>query len=242
MGNNQNSGPQGIAENMEFVEEQHQADVDAHSPSLSDVLTLVRNVNTSPDLRLPGILILEILNWADFSPSFGSVSRSSSGVPQRNDQNVLYLSVQIEQHKYFSLDSIVFTVDSKDQGWSSYPENRGTRDNSHTFGEASVSTSPATRYRVYTNLHAGSSFEMQEKVFDRDSELVRQAVAASASAFSPPHDGLSSSLVEPHLPEVQLWIRSMYPGWVNSVRYGEIDLSYKFTDWDQFIRDHSTTC
>jgi len=80
-----------------------------------------------------------------------------------SDDSVSYLtSKPIPRGK--KLRKVVITIVSKDQGWSSYPEDHGTYRNSWTWFELSVGSSsetPAEKWRgeVVRNLHAHGEFK-----------------------------------------------------------------------------------
>lgn len=62
---------------------------------------------------------------------------------------------------------------SKDQGWSSYPNEHGKR-TSNTWGCLSISTVPDFAVEVYRNIHAGRQWEDIHTSFSQDSEVVNK--------------------------------------------------------------------
>jgi len=121
---------------------------------------------------------------------------------------------------------VEITCESHDQGWSSYPNDKGTYRNSWTWGEVSVlipkqdtylhdptveigdqviEKEPKIRYRVYTNRHADSNWQIHNFVFNSDHPLVRDLQPGYM---------------------VGLWIRSQFPGWINYVKRAELKLYY----------------
>ncbi|CAG8509123.1 20810_t:CDS:2 [Dentiscutata erythropus] len=119
---------------------------------------------------------------------------------------------------------IVITCESHDQGWSSYPQDNGTYNNSWTWGEISIITSkqnnnlqdqlinyeaiekqPKTRFRVYTNKHADKNWQVHKQEFFSDHPLVQSLQPGDI---------------------VGLWIRSDFPGWCNYIKRAEIKFYY----------------
>ena len=100
------------------------------------------------------------------------------------------------------------SVDSHDQGWSSYPHHANTRQNSWTWGEVWVSNSQGEalyKDHVYRNLHACGQWELQHKTFDRYTELL--------------------SHIKPGV-NVDLMLCAEFPGWMNSTRFAEMKLYF----------------
>ena len=116
--------------------------------------------------------------------------------------------------------SVNFEVESKDQGWSSYPEDHGKR-NSNTWLEASLSELSTTRYHLFTNIHAGQAFEYQEKQCDRQSDLVKDLVGLMDR-----REGFPLT--------IRMHARSCYPGWTISIRRAVIEIELSLIpDWEQ---------
>lgn len=136
---------------------EEQASVDRKS-DLADLLILLININES-NLRIPLMLAVEILNYAGSLPPI--VYQNNAQFRSGNNCDFKYLSVRIPQSRYISPMSLHVIADSKDQGWSSYPNEKGTR-TSHTWGELRLSTQPFSRYLVFRNIHAGSTYELHD--------------------------------------------------------------------------------
>ncbi|RIB22164.1 hypothetical protein C2G38_2014478 [Gigaspora rosea] len=114
---------------------------------------------------------------------------------------------------------IEIACESHDQGWSSYPRDHGTYNNSWTWGEISIITpkknnnlevrliekEPITRYRVYTNKHAVDDWQTHNFEFLSHHPLVKSLQPGDI---------------------VGLWIRSCYPGWRNYIKRAEIKFYY----------------
>jgi len=111
---------------------------------------------------------------------------------------------------------IVFTITSKDQGWSSYPECYGTYENSWTWFEAEVldwNEGDTARWipprRICTNVHAGRDYKTHVTTWAWDSEdehermWIRRLRRGSKIG-------------------INVWAR--FPGWSNSVHSANIDI------------------
>ncbi|CAG8601916.1 31490_t:CDS:2 [Gigaspora margarita] len=81
---------------------------------------------------------------------------------------------------------IEITCESHDQGWSPYPQDQGTYNNSWTWGEISIipkqnndlqghliENESKTRYKVYTNKHAVEDWQTHKFVFLSEHPLVQ---------------------------------------------------------------------
>ena len=89
----------------------------------------------------------------------------------RYNENEIFCSYNIcSKVKLFIPTTITITIESKDQGWSSYPHEHGQR-TSCTWGELSLNKLP-TWYFLYRNIHAGKTLEEQKIIFDVLSPLV----------------------------------------------------------------------
>lgn len=196
-----------------------------YQPSFADILVLLTNSNRSKTFRLPLQILVEIFAYADYYPETKKIRDQI--VPGGRDQNDLHLSLPVMRMKYFDVHEIVYTVESKDQGWSSSPENqKGTRFGSYTWAEAALSTDPTVRYEMCVNIHAGTSYERQSKTYGVGSDLYQALVEHLAAV---------SGGEENHPCELQLWIRSLYPGWANHVKYGAIKVRWRLGNWQDFI-------
>ncbi|RIB22597.1 hypothetical protein C2G38_1960578 [Gigaspora rosea] len=113
---------------------------------------------------------------------------------------------------------IEITCESHDQGWSSYPQDQGTYNNSWTWGEISIipkqnndlqghliENESKIRYNVYTNKHAVKDWQTHNFVFLSDHPLVQSLQPGDI---------------------VGLYIRSCYPGWCNYIKRAEIKFYY----------------
>ena len=76
-----------------------------------------------------------------------------------------------------SISRVVIQTESHDQGWSSYPQDRGTFRNSWTWLDLGVvrGTSggiPAPEWRIYTNVHASGDWQAKEVILMTSNETV----------------------------------------------------------------------
>lgn len=153
---------------------------------------------------LPPELVTHILDFAEY---WTYSQRTRSDLIRFYDANARYLRsgpVRGGQFAY-PLRRLVITTDSKDQGWSSYPESQGTREGSWTWFELSLDDGMTgdeiVRVEVVRNIHAGSTFDKHRAVIE-DGRVLKQAKRG---------DRLS------------VWVRAMYPGWHNLVQSVQIE-------------------
>ncbi|MCO5581451.1 hypothetical protein L7F22_035335 [Adiantum nelumboides] len=102
---------------------------------------------------------------------------------------------------------IKVTVESHDQGWSSYRDDHGTYNNSWTWGELAVlaadgQTQIGKRIHVYTNLHAVDEWQVHSKIVT--DPLFLESIQAERV--------------------IALYLCSRYPGWCNYTRHASINL------------------
>ncbi|WFD34998.1 hypothetical protein MCUN1_001844 [Malassezia cuniculi] len=111
---------------------------------------------------------------------------------------------------------VMIHIESHDQGWSSdsHTEWFGTTQGSWTWWDLSLERQgedgPVEVHRIelQRNLHAVSSFQSFDIVLEPDSPIVRDAVSGD---------------------RLVLWVRTMFPGWINFVRCARITA---VMDWD----------
>lgn len=122
-----------------------------------------------------------------------------------SDGSVSYLSSKpIPNGK--KLKKVVITVDAKDQGWSSYPEDHGTYRNSWTWFELSIGRpsggGPVERWRgeVVKNLHAHGEFK-EHTIEILDKGLYEKAESGDV---------------------MTVWAHARFPGWRNTVKKATI--------------------
>lgn len=88
------------------------------------------------------------------------------------------------------------------------------------------------RFHVYRNIHAGKEFEIQSKMFDKESELL---ILLISNLNTPIGDGMFDySQPYPTTPSIQFYIRSQYPGWANKVENAKIVIDWEYNDnWNE---------
>ncbi|KAF8272837.1 hypothetical protein EI94DRAFT_1717574 [Lactarius quietus] len=112
------------------------------------------------------------------------------------------------------ISRVVIRTESHDQGWSSYPQDQGTFNNSWTWLDLALIRNPSESapadappdWRIYTNLHASRTWQTKEVVLDTSNEIIRALR---------PGDSLA------------IWAEARYPGWVNIVRSARIEVVYQ---------------
>jgi hypothetical protein len=116
-----------------------------------------------------------------------------------------------------SVRKIAFSTVSRDQGWSSFPEQHGTYENSNTWFEVVVyepdpyelARVVTPRMRIITNVHAGKEWKKHDVVWthDDEDEEVRLVVK-----------GIKGGQ------RVALTAWAQYPGWKNNVSSASVDI------------------
>ncbi|KAF2432088.1 hypothetical protein EJ08DRAFT_162548 [Tothia fuscella] len=110
---------------------------------------------------------------------------------------------------------VVFTITSKDQGYSWDTEYHGTYENSWTWFEAAVRTTDdrnAARIgnkRIISNVHAGQSYKTHVISLSYDSAKKEDKVWVEALARGQ---------------YIELSARAKYPGWTCFAKYAQIDV------------------
>mmetsp|Transcript_33400 Transcript_33400/g.34032 ORF Transcript_33400/g.34032 Transcript_33400/m.34032 type:complete len:346 (+) Transcript_33400:105-1142(+) len=138
-----------------------------HDPDNVDVILVFFGLYSLN--RLPSQLIGIVLEWAGYSASLRKTcSDHTSG---SNNENRTHMTYNMKYIPYFTPIRFSINVESKDQGWSSYPEQHGTR-TSNAWCELGLSFTNQ-RFPVCRNIHAGRDWELQVKEFDNDSEVMK---------------------------------------------------------------------
>lgn len=201
--------------------------------------------------RLPLELIEYILELSELNMVAISVSNSNKYVSPDNADHI-YLALPVYMVKSFAPTAVNLIVESKDQGWSSYPHDKGKR-NSWTWGELVVEegsyspTSLAASVEAFRNIHAGKKFERQSVSFSTDCEPVKTLISlwkmmffhgfstdvaggnseSSSSSASATTTGGISKPVHSSI-RLLLRLRSCYPGWRISVNSATTTVIYSF--------------
>ncbi|KAF7181190.1 hypothetical protein CNMCM7691_000319 [Aspergillus felis] len=112
----------------------------------------------------------------------------------------------------YPVRKIAFTITSKDQGWSSYPESHGTYDNSWTWFEAVVrseSRPMRQKRRIVSNVHAGKDYKTH-------------VVTWSADATDEEDRMFVKSIRRGDYIDLTVW--AAFSGWENHVASARIDI------------------
>ena len=125
---------------------------------LADVLVLLANINNS-SIKIPLFLMVDIFNYAGIMPTVKKINETV--VHSGNNCDSVYINLILPKSKYIQPIAIHAVVESKDQGWSSYPNEEGKR-TSHTWGELTTSTQRNKRIPLFRNRHAGKEFEVHD--------------------------------------------------------------------------------
>lgn len=233
----------------------------AYQPSFDDFFVLLLNIyRSNGSCSLPLELILSILR--DFAAYFPVLRAENNKYLSCGDNgNVLYLRVPVPLATHVRISEVRVVVDGHDQGWSSYPEHHGTRVGSYTWYELVISRKDRraandVRTTVCRNLHASREYERQERTFthpldkaalpvDMDAELIQKdrEERQFMETMSSEYQYCVQQQVEM---ELQLYVRSMYPGWVNHIRCGSLEVHFKIDDGikrvvDEYMLQHPIT-
>ena len=137
---------------------------------------------------------------------------------QGEDEEAILLTRAFSDQDILTLERVIFTFSSRDQGWSSYPKYHGTYDQSYTWIEAGAwrrhdhATVADGRWELHRNRHAGGEPEDYRIEFGRDHEL-----------FATLWGGAGGD-------RIAMWARAMYPGWQNYVHEANIELCFHGPD------------
>lgn len=139
---------------------------------------------------------------------------SSHRAQDGEDMDQPYVVARLHDKRLFELCSVRTSVESHDQGWSSFPEDYNTERNSWTWGELVVRDGvQVTRTRLFTNLHAVAQWQTHtHEIVDEHvlNELMRK-------------DNQTSE----HTVEVCIVLRAMFPGWRMYVREATIEFGWR---------------
>ncbi|WPH03523.1 Hypothetical protein R9X50_00640300 [Acrodontium crateriforme] len=123
-----------------------------------------------------------------------------------------YLVLPLSQHDCRWIRKICFTVESCDQGWSSYPHDHGTYVNSWTWFDAKVKGPDGDfKHMVFANVHAGRDYHIHRVQWTADSTDENEK-----KFFEHLLTGNELSLVP----------MARYAGWRNRVKNARIDVYF----------------
>ena len=116
-------------------------------------------------------------------------------------------------------------VTSRDQGWSSYPGEHGTR-SSHTWGVLRLlpptGDAELASVEAYRNIHAGAAWEEHTRELDLSSDLLRELRACVIARREATH-------------KLQLRLSARYPGWVNRTNAARIEVVWALEGFENLF-------
>ena len=148
-----------------------------YTPSRAEVLA-ARSILS---FHFPMELVEIILDAAQYYPhSFSAMPRHHFNHPLtvRDGRHQAMLTSPIVESEFIS--RVVIRTESHDQGWSSYPQDQGTFNNSWTWLDLALVRNPSENpppetpphWRIYTNLHASSSWQSKEVILDISNDII----------------------------------------------------------------------
>ncbi|CAI5476143.1 unnamed protein product [Closterium sp. Yama58-4] len=170
------------------------SDLDTHSmrlvpsfaPSVSQFREVVSAFRTGFEGTLPPLLddiIEDIIEYAGYyvkDTSFSS-DRMSGG-----DWEETYVIAQPVDFDKGRIKEIKVDAEAHDQGWSSYPQDQNTYNNSWTFAELARmmpdGSLSASREEIYRNLHAVRRWQQHSKTWSAESSFVQSLQAGDRVA------------------------------------------------------------
>jgi hypothetical protein len=162
-------------------------DMKTEETEVADILVLLANFHYS-HISIPLPIVVEIFNMAGLLPqTYKHLGHTLEG---RNNANSRIFSFRWPFHKYVHPKVIEVALQSKDQSWSSYPAQHGTR-TSHTWCEFQIGNDSENRYLFFRNIHAGHMYERHVA----DLEILRSgtppAIGFAASSILPERETVS---------------------------------------------------
>ncbi|KAG7402188.1 hypothetical protein PHYBOEH_005751 [Phytophthora boehmeriae] len=179
--------------------------------------------------QLPVDIVNNILEFAGVLLSFQA--ESTERLPARGDMNEVYLQLQLptaeELHVPVGLNLskcalVVADCTSKDQGWATDGrEHNGTYRGSSSWNEITVTSTnevgestEKARVPFCPNLRAGRNFRHHRRYFFSDSTGLLENIQLGDT--------------------VAIVLRSQYPGWTNTARYGKLAVCFAVELTDEF--------
>ncbi|GJP67948.1 hypothetical protein CLOP_g1924 [Closterium sp. NIES-67] len=156
--------------------------------------------------RIPGDIVEKIVERADYKVRDITVQRERmSG----GDWEETYVVSQPVDFGKGWIKEIKVDAEAHDQGWSSYPEDHNTYDNSWTYAEL-IRILPdgsfaSPREQIYRNLHADRHWQHHSKSWTAQSLFVQSLNAGD---------------------KVAVVLRAQYPGWVHYVKWARVEIVY----------------
>ncbi|OGM47234.1 hypothetical protein ABOM_003929 [Aspergillus bombycis] len=162
---------------------------------------------------LPAEIVLEVLDYAEYW-LLSRVARADEMQYEERDcrgQTPYLISAPIQGERH-PVQKIQITVWSHDQGWSSYPQDHGSFNNSWTWFDLGIARPPGrddisknANLRLATNVHASKKTVCHEITYRSDQNLwwVRNLQAGDRISIIP---------------------RALFPGWRNFVEKACIEI------------------
>jgi hypothetical protein len=157
----------------------HSEPSNQYTPSRADVIA-TRSILFR---HLPLELVEKILDDAQYYPhSVFATTTHQFNYPLavRDGRSLAIQTSPIVDTEFIS--RVVIRTESHDQGWSSYPQDQGTFNNSWTWLDLSLvrnlnppesaATESPPDWRIYTNLHASRTWQTKEVVLDTSNEII----------------------------------------------------------------------
>ncbi|GJE98494.1 hypothetical protein PsYK624_147260 [Phanerochaete sordida] len=180
----------------------------SQTPVSVEKLAVARAVSLADVVRvrmmLQRLLPIELVEIVLHDAQYYSVVTSTQKQLIFHDDDREICTISLNERQRRCIQGISALIRGHDQGWSSYPEDRGTYRNSWTW--YSLATSNARNGdapRLATNRHADGTTQTHEFDWDRQSEVVR--------------DVASSGMVA-------LWAHARYPGWRNFIEEARLSV------------------
>lgn len=146
--------------------------------------------------RVPPEIAREILVFAKY---YSVQSTQLPAARRLHDNRVPILaSPALTPRQRRQVVGVSLVIRSHDQGWSSYPENRGSRDNSWTWFSLEECDGTDLAKRLATNLHAVSTTQRYAFDWYAGDEVVARIRNGET---------------------IDLWACARFPGWANHVEY-----------------------
>lgn len=176
-----------------------------------EVIFLLRQVLV-PDL------IPDVLDMAEYWVVTSAARASRKAEFTQSNAGRAYVVASLPEYlPPGSVRKVVFSTVSRDQGWSSFPAQHGTYENSNTWFEVAVyepdpyefAKIVAPRMKIVTNIHAGKEWKKHDVVWTHDSsdEEVRSLIANMRGGQ-----------------RIAITAWAQYPLWRNNVSSASIDI------------------
>ena len=137
----------------------------------------------------------------------------------RDNDNSCYFRLDVQPPRpFFVPRKLVVVTHSRDQGWSNYPDDQGTRNGSWTWVNLQILLQQGSRNeqlhctRLVTNIHAGEDWERTERVFqpgDATFDVLATALGDNNSN--------NNSMVM-----IGIYTQSCFPGWNCRMNFAEV--------------------